>query len=90
MIILRSDEEISEIRNAGKIVALTLEKVKKCAKPGVSTMELDKIALDEILRHDGQAAFKNYKGYPGNICTSINEGVVHGIPSEKSLKTATY
>lgn len=87
MIVLRSNEEINEIRNAGKIVALALAKVKKYSKPGVTTEELDKIALDEILKHKAQAAFKNYKGYPGNICTSINESVVHGIPSEKKLKS---
>ncbi|OGW78927.1 MAG: type I methionyl aminopeptidase [Omnitrophica bacterium RIFCSPLOWO2_01_FULL_45_24] len=86
MIIRRSDEEISEIRSAGKIVALTLEKLKKYAKAGTTTKELEEIASDEILMHGGQAAFKNYKGYPANICTSLNEVVVHGIPSDRSLK----
>ena len=86
MIILRSDEEISEIRSAGRIAALTLEKLKKYAKVGTTTNELDKIACDEILMQGGQAAFKNYKGYPANICTSLNEVVVHGIPSDRPLK----
>jgi methionyl aminopeptidase len=86
MIILRSDEEISWCRDAGKIVAETFEKLKKCAKAGIATRELDKIACDEIIKLGGEPAFKNYKGYPGNICTSINEAVVHGIPSDRKLK----
>ncbi len=86
MIVLRSDEEIGEIREAGKIAAETLEKLKIYAKAGIATKELDRIACDEILSQNGIPAFKNYKGYPGNICTSINEGVVHGVPSERRLK----
>ena len=85
MIILRSDEEIGQIRIAGRIVALTLAKLKKCARTGITTKELDKIAEDEIAKHGAHAAFKNYKGYPAAICASINESVVHGIPSERRL-----
>jgi len=86
MIILRSDEEIGQIRKAGRIVALVLDKMKTCAKPGVETRELDRIALEEILKNRALPAFKDYKGYPANICVSINEGVVHGIPSSRKLK----
>jgi methionyl aminopeptidase len=86
MIILRSDEEIGRIRKAGLIVALALDKLKMRAKPGVETGELDRIALEEILKNGGLPAFKDYKGYPANICISINEGVVHGIPSARRLK----
>ena len=86
MIILRSNEEIAQIRRAGLIVALVLDKLKKCAKPGIETKELDRIALEEILREGGLPAFKDYKGYPANICVSMNEGVVHGIPSKRLLK----
>lgn len=85
MIILRSGEEIGQIRKAGRIVALTLARLKKHAKAGITTKELDSIAEDEILKNGAHAAFKNYKGYPANICTSINEGVVHGIPSDRRL-----
>lgn len=85
MIILRSDEEVNEIKKAGRIVALTLARLKKHVKAGVTTMELNRIAEDEIARRGGHAAFKNYKGYPASICTSINEGVVHGIPSDRRL-----
>ncbi len=86
MIILRSDEEIAAIRKAGRILAATLEKVKRQTRVGVQTKELDAIARDEILRRNGYPAFKGYKGFPGNICTSINEVVVHGIPSDRRLR----
>jgi methionyl aminopeptidase len=85
MIVLRNREEISEIRKAGSIAALALARIKKAAKPGVMTAELDRIALDEITKHKALAAFKDYRGYPANICTSINEGVVHGIPGSRRL-----
>lgn len=85
MIILRSNEEIDQIRKAGRIVAATLAKLKKCAKAGVSTEYLDRIAEEEISKHGAYAAFKNYKGYPANICASVNEAVVHGIPSARRL-----
>ncbi len=86
MIILRSDEEIGQIRKAGMIVALVLDKLRARAKPGVETKELDRIALEEILKNGGLPAFKDYKGYPGNICVSVNEVVVHGIPGSRRLK----
>ena len=86
MIILRSDEEIGQILKAGLIVALVLDKLRRCAKPGIETKELDGIALEEILKNRGLPAFKDYKGYPANICVSVNEGVVHGIPSKRKLK----
>jgi len=86
MIILRSDEEIGQMRKAGLIVASVLDKLRRCAKPGVATMELDRIALEEILKKRAIPAFKDYRGYPANICVSINEGVVHGIPGSRRLK----
>jgi len=86
MIVLRSDEEVEIIRKAGKILAETLAKVKRHVRAGVRTVELDRIARYEIIRHDGYPAFKGYKAFPGNICTSINEVVVHGIPSDRKLK----
>lgn len=86
MIVLRSGEEIKSMRKAGKILADTMERLKKAAKPGVKTIELDSIAREEILNKGAYPAFKGYKGYPGNICTSINEVVVHGIPSSRKLK----
>ena len=86
MIVLRSKDEIGQIRQAGRILAITLEKLKKCAKPGIQTKELDEIAREEIIKRNGYPAFKGYKGFPGNICASVNETVVHGIPSDRKLR----
>jgi len=86
MIVLRSKDEIAEIREAGSILARALDKLAKRAKAGVRTIELDAIARDEIMEHGGYPAFKDYKGFPGNICVSINEAVVHGIPSDRRLR----
>ena len=86
MIVIRSAEEILKIKKAGSIIRSTLAKLKKYIKPGTETIELDRIAREEILKRDGYPAFKNYRGYPGNICVSVNEVVVHGIPSERRLR----
>lgn len=85
MSVLRSKDEITQMRQAGKILAKTLKRLTSCARAGVTTKELDAIARDEIIRQDGYPAFKGYKGFPGNICTSVNEMVVHGIPSDRKL-----
>jgi len=86
MIVLRSSEEIRTMRKAGKIVAAALDKLSEEIKPGVETIELDRIAREEILKRGGYPAFKGYRGFPGNICASINEVVVHGIPSDRQLR----
>jgi len=86
MIVLRSSSEIELIRQAGRIVAAAIEKVRSEAMPGVTTALLDRIARSEILKLNGYPAFKDYKGYPGNICASVNEEVVHGIPSGRKLR----
>jgi len=86
MIVLRSADEIDKIRGAGRIAALALARLKAYVKAGFSTNELDGIAEEEILKHGGSPAFKNYRGFPANICVSINEVVVHGIPSSRKLK----
>ena len=86
MIVLRSKDEIKQISQAGSILAATLEKLGKCAKPGIQTKELDAIAREEIIKRNGYPAFKDYKGFPGNICVSLNETVVHGIPSDRKLR----
>ena len=86
MIVLRSKDEIAQIGRAGSILAATLEKLRRCAKPGIQTKELDAIAREEIIKRNGYPAFKDYKGFPGNICVSLNEMVVHGIPSDRKLR----
>lgn len=86
MIVLKTDREIEYMRDAGKIVGQTLRELKKAIAPGVTTLELDRLA-DQYIRHAGAIpAFKGYGGFPANICTSINEQVVHGIPCSRQLK----
>lgn len=85
MIILKSSQEIERIRAAGAVVAGALEELKKRVYPGITTRELDKRAEEFLIKKGGTPAFKGYKGYPDTICISINEEVVHGIPSERKL-----
>ena len=81
MITLKSSREIDLMREAGKIVALAHVAVEAAIKPGVTTKELDDIAEKVIRDNDALPAFKGYGGFPASICSSINEQVVHGIPS---------
>lgn len=83
MIFLKSDEEIELLRISNQIVAKTLAELAKTIAPGVSTMQLDKIADEFIRDHGAVPNFLNYGGYPNSICASVNEQVVHGIPSDK-------
>ena len=80
-IIYKSDTEIGKIRASSRLVAETLEKMVKAIQPGVSTLELDRIAEKSVRNNGAAAAFKGYRGYPSSVCVSINEEVVHGIPS---------
>ena len=82
MIILKSNKEIELIREAGKILAEVHETVKEAVKPGVSTLELDQIAFQIIQKHKAEPSFLGYNGFPGSICASPNNVVVHGIPSK--------
>ncbi len=85
MIYLKTDEEISLMREANQLVGRTLAEVAKFIKPGVSTKELDSVAHDFIMDHGARPAFLGYNGFPASICASVNEHVVHGIPSEHIL-----
>lgn len=86
MIILKSQREIDIMREAGRMVALTREEVKKHIKPGITTKALDEIAENFIISLGGIPSFKGYNGFPGSVCLSVNEEVVHGIPSNRVLK----
>ena len=83
MIILKSPHEIECIRKASKLTADTLSLLITKAKPGISTLELDIIAEEYIRSHGGIQSCKGYYGFPATICASINDEVVHGIPSAK-------
>ncbi len=86
MVIFKSNEEISKIRKASQIVARTLEVLSQHVQPGVTTRELDAVAESEIRKAGAVPAFKGYKGFPATLCVSVNEEVVHGIPSNRKVK----
>jgi len=83
MIIIKTDKEIEYMRQAGKIVGNTLLKLEEVVRPGITTAELDRIAEEYIVKQGAKPSFKGYCGFPASICTSVNEEVVHGIPSNK-------
>lgn len=86
MIYLKSRSEVDKIRRSGRIVAELLNLLEKQIRPGIMTKELDKFAEEFIISHGAKPSFKGYYGYPGSLCTSINEEVVHGIPGDRILK----
>ena len=81
MIFLKSDEEIELLRNSNLIVAQTLAEMAKLIAPGVTTLQLDNRAEEFIRDNGGVPGFLGYNGFPNSLCTSVNEQVVHGIPS---------
>ncbi|RFU61418.1 type I methionyl aminopeptidase [Peribacillus glennii] len=85
MIICKTPREIEIMREAGRIVALTHQELKKHITPGITTHELDAIAESFICKHDAFPSFKGYNGFRGSICTSVNNELVHGIPGERVL-----
>lgn len=85
MINKKSREEVKLMRHAGHIVALVHQKMKEVVEPGISTKELDAIAMKVIKENRAFPTFLGYNGFPASICTSINEQVVHGIPSENVI-----
>lgn len=86
MIVLKSPAEIEKMRVACTVVADALAGLREMVRPGVTTKQLDAFAEDFILRNGAKPAFKGYMGYPATICASVNDVVVHGIPSDKPLK----
>lgn len=84
-IILKSPAEIEAMKEAGRVSAKALRVVGEHCKPGVSTLELDEIAETLIREEGGVPAFKGYGGFPGSICASINEQIIHGIPSKDAV-----
>lgn len=86
MISIKSDREIDLLKKAGEIVGKTHEYMKQYIKPGITTKELDEKASEYILSQDATPSFKGLYGFPGSICISINDEVVHGIPGNRKLK----
>ncbi len=86
MIILKSKREIDKMRVSNRMVADILHELKAEMQPGITTRELDRLAEEKIRQRGAIPAFKGYRGFPASICTSVNEEVVHGIPSKRVLK----
>ena len=86
MVIRKSRSEIEKMRRAGLIVAETLRDLKQMVEPGITTRELDAYAEQKIRAAGAYPTFKGYRGYPASICASVNEEVVHGIPSNRKLR----
>ncbi|MCP4713839.1 MAG: M24 family metallopeptidase, partial [Deltaproteobacteria bacterium] len=86
MIVIKNSEDLKRLHKANGIVADTLQELKKHAQAGITTAELDRIAESFIRGRGGKPAFKGYRGFPGTLCISINEEVVHGIPGKRKLK----
>lgn len=86
MIILKSPEEVRKIERAGRIVAEVLKELREQIRPGMTTLDLDQRAEAGIRKRGGQPAFKGYRGFPATLCTSVNDEIVHGIPSKRTLQ----
>jgi methionyl aminopeptidase len=86
MIVCKSKAELDRMREANLIVARVLSHLERLISPGVTTVELDAVAEEMILKAGGRPAFKGYHGYPSTLCTSVNEQIVHGIPANVPLK----
>jgi methionyl aminopeptidase len=86
VILLKSESQVNKIREASRVVSETLDLLERKIKPGVTTLTLDKEAAEFIKSRGARASFKGYRGFPANICTSINEELVHAIPSKRALR----
>jgi methionyl aminopeptidase len=86
MIIFKSPEEIERMRRAGRVVAVTIDRLLEAVRPGMTTADLDQVAERSIRSEGALPSFKGYRGFPASICTSVNEQVVHGIPGSRRLK----
>lgn len=84
-ITVKSAEEIELMRHAGKILAMVHQELAKVIKPGMSTLDIDRLGEEMIRSYGCEPSFKNYCGYPASICVSVNEEVVHGIPTDKRI-----
>jgi methionyl aminopeptidase len=85
MIKIKTEAEIESMKSAGALSKMALRRVGAMVRPGVSTLELDRVAEQIIRMHAGVPAFKGYGGFPGSICSSINDQIVHGIPSADTI-----
>lgn len=85
MVIIKSAEEIAIMRQCGRILSGILDKLRMETKPGIKTSQLDAMVVKESEKRGVKPSFKNYRGFPANLCVSVNDEIVHGIPSERVL-----
>jgi methionyl aminopeptidase len=85
-IIIKSEREIEIMRQAGRVVGTVLDILSRRLKAGMKTKELDIIAAEEVARLGAKPSFKGYHGFPANLCVSVNDEIVHGIPGERTLR----
>ena len=82
---VKSEKQIALMREAGRLLAITHEELHKALKPGMTTLDIDRLGEEMIRSFGCEPSFKNYQGYPASICVSVNEEVVHGIPSKDRI-----
>lgn len=86
MIIVKSAEEVAIMRQCGRILAAILDILRTEARAGIRTRELNVIMAEESKKRGGRPSFKDYRGFPANLCVSVNDEIVHGIPGERTLR----
>lgn len=86
MITIKTKQEIETMAKAGKILAKIMDEIERNIKPGIATIKLEELAEKLILKNNGNCSFKGYRGYPFCLCVSINEEIVHGMPSNRIIK----
>jgi methionyl aminopeptidase len=86
MVIIKSDEEIAIMRKCGRILAAILDRLREEVRAGIKTAQLDMIMADESKKRGVVPSFKDYRGFPANLCVSVNDEIVHGIPGERILQ----
>ncbi len=86
MVIIKSDEEIAIMRKCGRILAAILDRLKAEVRPGIKTAQLDRIMAEESEKRGVVPSFRNYRGFPANLCVSVNDEIVHGIPGDRILQ----
>jgi len=86
MITIKTPEEVEIIAEGGKILAKIMKELENNVKPGITTKELDRLAESLIFKYGGECSFKGYQNFPACLCTSINEEIVHAVPSDRVLK----
>jgi methionyl aminopeptidase len=86
MVIIKSDEEIAIMRKCGKILTAILDRLRAEVRPGIRTAQLDMIMAEESKKRGVKPSFRNYRGFPANLCVSVNDEIVHGIPGQRILE----